>query len=382
MRTETYAKALAFFCLSFLQNSEAFTNYKQLSTNRSKDVSGSKIVLSSSSYLDTLNNSGNGNQSQSQPANNQRPLNFVEQRYGNDQMAMVPYEEQEMYEEQQRGYGRDGIRRVPGWNGPGDPTDVEYVQGGVPHYRAANAWSNFNVGDQVRVMSGGYSGNVGYIVNVYPDMVKVELNPGRSVLLEKRQIMNMGQNFAQSNQAYNNNGSRSNDGYDRRGENSSSQYRRNNSYGGSYGRGYGGGYGGAYNRGGYGGYGMGWNGYGMGYGGYGGGWGMGYGGYGGGWGMGYGGYGGGYAGGGYGHPMRQGSGYQSSYGSNYWGNGNQWGNPRGYGYSFYNMGQANGFPGYTSTVQSYDIQGNARGPNSRAYGMGHNGYNRFQLPVY
>lgn len=375
MKIPTYTKLLAVFCFSVLRNAEAFTNSKQLSTKRSKESSSSKIVLSSTSYLDSLSNGGNGNESQKQQEYNQRPLNFVEQRYGNDQMAMVPYEEQELYEEQQRGYGRDGIRRVPGWNGPGDPTDVEYVQGGVPHYRAENAWSNFNVGDQVRVMSGGYSGHVGYINNVYPDMVKVELNPGRSVLLEKRQIMNMSRNYSQSNQAYNNNGSRSNDGYERRGQNTSSQYRSNNSYGGSYGQGYGGGYGGAYNRGGYGGYygGMGWNGYGMGYGGYGG---M----YGGGWGMG--GYGGGYAGGGYGHPMRPGSGYQSSYGSNYWGHGNQWGNPRGYGYSFYNMGQANGFPGYTSTVQSYDIQGNARGPNSRAYGMGHNGYNRFQLPVY
>ena len=51
--------------------------------------------------------------------------------------------------------------------------------------------ASFKVGDKVRVISGGYTGNVGHVVNVYPDMVKVELSQTRTVLFEIQQIRNL-----------------------------------------------------------------------------------------------------------------------------------------------------------------------------------------------
>lgn len=63
-----------------------------------------------------------------------------------------------------------------------------------PSYRV---FASFRIGDKVKIISGGYSGNVGYVVSVYPDMVKVELSQTRTFLFEIQQLLNLDRQTSQ-----------------------------------------------------------------------------------------------------------------------------------------------------------------------------------------
>lgn len=88
-------------------------------------------------------------------------------------------------------------------------TPSSAVKNDYPKQRISNAqldlskpsdrvFASFRVGDKVRVISGGYSGNVGYVVSVYPDMVKVELSQTRTFLFEIQQLLNLDRGLRES----------------------------------------------------------------------------------------------------------------------------------------------------------------------------------------
>lgn len=98
---------------------------------------------------------------------------------------------------------KKNVRQDYNWNPSPSMTTGQDVQkqynddqSHLEDYRFEGEYENpiqasFKVGDKVRVISGGYTGNVGHVVNVYPDMVKVELSQTRTVLFEIQQIRNL-----------------------------------------------------------------------------------------------------------------------------------------------------------------------------------------------
>jgi len=154
-------KLTSILCITGHFSSEAFVNLNPRNILSSKVASKSSCNLFMS-YLDSLSKNNKDSENNKQQEYNWRPS----QPMTTDQEFQKPYNDKAYF------------------------GDNKGIKGGYENRILAS----FKVGDKVRVISGGYAGNIGQVVNVYPDMVKVELSQTRTVLFEIQQIQNLNRN--------------------------------------------------------------------------------------------------------------------------------------------------------------------------------------------